>query len=368
MASISFDATTGWWSCRYYAGPDRGRIKKSLCKHPAGWSKSKPPRKPPPEVRDLARPFEEIERRARRGESIPSAALPLEAHVRGYVADFARTHRPNSTRCLTLAADRFLAFCAARKVGTVQGVSPSCCAAWVAARLAEGARPSTVRTERAYLARIWSRGRRLRVVAENPWDAAPVEGARAEATPKHWTAEELVTLIGVLDGWLKDWVVLDANTGLRVSALLGLRWRDVDLGTNRLTVPPELSKGGRPYSVPLTPAANEALARRLAAAGDAGPDAWIFASPRTGRPYSRGNVRSRIGRAVGRAGIRDFGHYCHAIRHSFAVALVDADVSIRVIQALLGHATIRTTEIYARLAAGKAEQVMGGFEIRPRED
>lgn len=366
MASISFDPSTGWWSVRYYAGASKGRVKKPLCKHPGAWSKSRPPssKRPPLEVRRLAEPFEEIERQAKAGMEPAQADTPLGPHVLAYIENYSRAHRENSTRCLRTVAEKFLAYCAARKVAAMQGVTPKLCAEWMEARLSE-VKASTLRTERAYLATIWKVAKRRRVVREDPWEFAPLEAKPEEAAPKFWTTDELVTLISSLDGWLKDWVVLDANTGLRVSALLGLRWKDVDFPGNRIVVPPHLSKGRKAYHVPMTPTANEVLMRRLATAKKSGPEDFIFVNPKTGEPYLRRTVQARIERAVKRCGIRDFGHYCHAIRHSFAVALVEADVNIRVVQSLLGHASISTTEIYAKVAPGKAERIMNNFDISP---
>src|SRR5262245_2188549 len=63
VASIGFDSTTGWWSVRYYAGPEAGRVKKTLCKHPFPWTRARPPRRPPEVAEALAAPFLEAERR-----------------------------------------------------------------------------------------------------------------------------------------------------------------------------------------------------------------------------------------------------------------------------------------------------------------
>lgn len=366
MASITFDASTGWWSIRYYAGRDRPRLKKGLCKHPTAWSKSRPPssKRIPLEVKRLAQPYEELERQARSGFTPVSKSIDLASYVRAYIAEYERGHRENSVSCLKGVTEKFLAFCAARKVKHLGDVSPAVCADWIADRLAE-AKASTVRTERHYLTPIWSRARRRREVTENPWDAAPVNVPIEEPPPKFWTVEELVRLIGEFTDWMRDWIILDCNTGLRVSALLGLRWGDVSFEHNTITLPAELSKGKSAYVVPLNPPANEVLARRWVEAKNTGPQSLIFPSPRESKPFHSRTVFTRIKRAVKRAGVRDFGHYCHALRHSFAVALVDQNVSLRVIQSFLGHKNIRTTERYGNLRPGKAQEVMQGFEIRP---
>jgi integrase len=236
------------------------------------------------------------------------------------------------------------------------------CDEWIAERL-RIAKRSTVVTERGYLAPIWRRARRHRIITENPWEVARVPGKPSEAPPKFWTADELTKLADACEGWLRDWVLLDANTGLRVSALLGLRWGDVSFDDNRLTVPAHLSKSGKPYSVPLSAVANEVLMRRWTRADDTGRDAFIFPGHSKSGTYLRGTVFTRLKFAVAKAGIRDFGHYCHAIRHSFAVAAVRGDVHLRIVQAWLGHSSIRTTEIYAKLAPDASQAAMDGFGI-----
>jgi hypothetical protein len=67
MAPVIFDKTTGWWSIRYYAGPEHGRIKKTLCRHLAAWNRRRPPgaRRPPDLARELTTPYIEAERQAR---------------------------------------------------------------------------------------------------------------------------------------------------------------------------------------------------------------------------------------------------------------------------------------------------------------
>jgi site-specific recombinase XerD len=109
--------------------------------------------------------------------------------------------------------------------------------------------------------------------------------------------------------------------------------------------------------------AGEVLMRRRALARRDADDALVFPGPKTGRAIHRSLVYRRIKTAVRRAGIRDFGHYCHALRHSFAVAHIEKDTHLRVIQDLLGHGSIRSTEIYARATSTKAQEVMERFDL-----
>jgi integrase len=180
---------------------------------------------------------------------------------------------------------------------------------------------------------------------------------------KYWTVDELRKLFAACEGWVRDFAILDANSGLRVSALSGLTWADIDFAGGRIVIPTHLSKSGKSYSVPFTPTAQEVLARRWLEDKSKAPSALIFSGESTGKKIDRGQIWRRLKAAVKRAGIRDFGHYSHALRHSFAVALVGADIKIRVIQDFLGHSSLKTTEIYAKVSPDKAKAEMERFDI-----
>jgi len=366
MASISFDKTSGWWSVRFYAGPELGRVKRTLCKHPLPWVKSRPPKKAPPEVEELARPYVEAERRAKAGEAPPPVGLTIRSYFADYLADYAGRSRPESIRAVRPVLEGFAAWCEGRKVATLAAVSPRLCSEWIAQELGKGLAPKTVRVRRAYLAAAFERARRrLRLIRENPWEAAPVEGRDDEADPKFWSTEELPKLLAALRGWHRDAATLGCNTGIRVTGLLMLQWRDVDLKRETITVRARPgAKVSRPYTIPLTPTASAVLAKRWTLSDDTGPDGLVFPSKgNPQRPFARQVLYSAIKSAVKRAGVRDFGDYCHALRHSTAVALVDKGVDMRVIQAILGHANINTTAIYAKLRPEKAAELMRGMDI-----
>lgn len=366
MASVNFDRSTGWWRCSYFAGPGQGRKIKSLCKHPGSWSKARPPKKPPPEVEELARPYREVERRARAGEAPPPMGLTLADYLNDYLAALRdRTDRPNTLRSVVPACEAFAAWCKERGAVELRHVSPRICSGWLEHERARGLALKTIRTRRAYLRAAFERARkRLRLIAENPWDAATIEGKADEAVILYWTTDELPRLLSALRGWHRDAATLAVNAGLRVTALLMLQWRDVDLARETVTIRARPgAKVRRPYTVPLTPSAAAMLAKRWATADDTGPDALVFPGQIPGRPMQRQVLYTAIKSAVKRSGVRDLGHYCHALRHSCAVALVDQDVPLAVIQGILGHAQVSTTMLYARLRPEKAASLMRGLNI-----
>lgn len=362
MASVSIDKNTRWWSIRYYAGPEAGRVKKTLAKHPTYFPPSKPPKKVPAFVDDLAQKYREIERLAKIGE-VQSRDTDLALYLQKYMQAFALTHKAASSNCLKNAAEKFLAWCKEKEVPTVQAVTVRRCDEWLTFRLTEGAERSTVVTERAYLTPIWTQAHKHRLVPDNPWKLAKVPGKPKEESLKYWTVEELKRLFAVCSGWLRDYAILDANTGLRVGALTGLKWKDVDFAGNKIIVPPELSKSGKSYVVPLSVTANAVLAKRSIEAENTNPNTLIFPSAIKKQVIDRGQIWRRLKAAVKDAGINDFGHYPHALRHSFAVALVSEDVPMRLIQELLGHGSMKTTQVYAKVRPERTREVMDRFDI-----
>lgn len=142
------------------------------------------------------------------------------------------------------------------------------------------------------------------------------------------------------------------GTGLRVSEVCALVIGDVDrqrYGTPMVLV--RHGKGGKSREVPLSGAADRALALYLkerGAEGGAGPDAPMFTNGDGGRL----SVRSmqRLVRRWSTAGGVAARATPHAMRHSYATHLLDAGVDLRSIQELLGHASLSSTQIYTKVS------------------
>jgi integrase/recombinase XerD len=136
--------------------------------------------------------------------------------------------------------------------------------------------------------------------------------------------------------------------GLRVSEITGLRLEQVDLQVGYLTV---RGKGGKERVVPIGRAAREALeayfaeARGRLAAGRNTP--WVFVRAK-GQAISRQTVWKLIKRRAAAAGLRQRVSP-HTLRHSFATHLLHGGADLRVVQTLLGHADVGTTQIYTHV-------------------
>jgi len=136
-----------------------------------------------------------------------------------------------------------------------------------------------------------------------------------------------------------------AFAGLRVSELVALRWRDVDLAAGRLRVVESKTNAGVRY-VELVPVLRDLLAERKASMGKPDPDALVFATTR-GRRRDKDNVRNRVlATAVKRANENlakvdrtplPEGLTLHGLRHTFASLLVALGEDPRHVMGQLGH-------------------------------
>lgn len=148
----------------------------------------------------------------------------------------------------------------------------------------------------------------------------------------------------------RDRAILEVlyGCGLRVSELCGLNLREVLLDDELLRV---LGKGSKERVVPITGVANEVLSAYL--------ELWrpyllgrrvqtdaVFLNRRGGR-LTRQSVHAiceKYGRVVGIDGLHP-----HTLRHSFATHMVEGGADLRVVQELLGHASVATTQIYSHV-------------------
>jgi integrase/recombinase XerD len=144
--------------------------------------------------------------------------------------------------------------------------------------------------------------------------------------------------------------------GLRVSELTGLDLDRVDLPALQVRV---IGKGNRERRVPMGEPARERLHRYIngpRAGWTAGkPTPAVFVSQR-GRRLARESVWRLVRRWAAAAGVR--GHVTpHTFRHSFATHLLEGGADLRVVQALLGHASISTTQLYTHLTGERLREV-----------
>jgi integrase/recombinase XerD len=147
------------------------------------------------------------------------------------------------------------------------------------------------------------------------------------------------------------------GTGARISEAVGLDVDDLDLDEGAVLL---RGKGGKQRIVPLGSYAVAALrdyltASRPALVSTTGAIAAVFLNARGGR-LSRQSAWTILTRAAEQAGIAAEVSP-HTLRHSFATHLLDGGADVRVVQELLGHASVTTTQIYTLVTVEKLREI-----------
>jgi integrase/recombinase XerD len=199
-------------------------------------------------------------------------------------------------------------------------------------------------------------------------------------TPTRWkrlpgvlSPKQMRQLIAAADAdsgrlWLRDRAMLELMyaAGLRASEVGALHLNDYNATLGVLTV---TGKGSKQRLVPIgTPAQVgvqhylEQLRGELSRFGDGRDDRRLLLS-NTGRPLERVAVWQIVRRLARRAGLRHV--HPHMLRHSFATHLLAGGADLRVVQELLGHSDISTTQIYTHVDRSRLREVVRRHHPRP---
>jgi integrase/recombinase XerD len=147
--------------------------------------------------------------------------------------------------------------------------------------------------------------------------------------------------------------LLMLRCGLRVSEVARLRIGDIDWTQQSIRI--EQGKGRKDRIVYLSADALAALRTCLAARPTETPDGFVFWNQkRTHRALSTKGIQKKIERYAKAAGIKAS---CHSLRHTFASNLLEAGAEVISIKELLGHASIQSSERYAKLSNQRVKQV-----------
>jgi integrase/recombinase XerD len=152
------------------------------------------------------------------------------------------------------------------------------------------------------------------------------------------------------------------SSGLRASELCDLKLRDANLQVGCVRV---LGKGMKERIVPLGQAASEAIARYVQEVRpnfDRHKSDRLFLS-RTGKPMERIGLWMLVERHARKAGLLN-SVSPHTLRHCFATHLIGGGADLRIVQELLGHSDISTTQIYTHVDSSRLKAVHGKFHPR----
>ena len=227
------------------------------------------------------------------------------------------------------------------------------------------------------------RGLHAFAMAEGLARSDPARAVRPPAPPRRLPraisipdVARLLQIAGDTPAQRRDRALLELlyGTGARISEAVGLDIDDLDLtgqgGTGGVIATVRLAgKGGRQRIVPVGSYALSALdaylvqARPvLAASGGSGQRSpAVFLNARGGRLTRQGGWGA-LRAAAARAGLAAVSP--HMLRHSFATHLLDGGADVRVVQELLGHASVSTTQVYTLVTVDRLREVYAASHPR----
>ncbi len=200
--------------------------------------------------------------------------------------------------------------------------------------------------------------------------AEPLQSAKPERKlPSTLSVREIQNLLESIPGdqplGRRDKAILELfySSGLRLAELCAakLEWLDIDEGFLRISGKGRKTRMVRVGSSALT-AIKDYLKNERIQLLKPHTSSEIFLSVR-GRPLTPERIRQIVKRRAKMAGI-DSKVYPHLLRHSFATHLLEGGADLRVIQELLGHSDIATTQIYTHVSAKGLKGVHGRFHPR----
>jgi integrase/recombinase XerD len=272
---------------------------------------------------------------------------------------------------------RYLGELAAQGIERLDATSEEHVAAFLAALRRGDATHPPLRASSAARAVVAVRGLHRFAAREGLVEVDAASGVRPPVPPrrlpKALPVDDVLALLeaaGIEDTprGLRDRALLEVlyGTGARISEAVGLAVDDLDIDAAAALLH---GKGGKDRIVPLGSYAERAidaylvrLRPALAARTSGSARGAVFLNTRGGR-LSRQSAWAVLQQAAGRAKL-DEKVSPHTLRHSFATHLLEGGADVRVVQELLGHASVTTTQIYTRVSADHLREVYAAAHPR----
>jgi site-specific recombinase XerD len=190
-----------------------------------------------------------------------------------------------------------------------------------------------------------------RKVSRQEIDLRNLRPREPKSLPNVLSEEEVVKILHSCENAKhKTILMLIYSAGLRLSELISIRKDDLHFASNKIFVKSGKGKKDR-YSL-----LSEKMKQQLQVyIGEYRPRYWLFEG-QTEEQYSVRSVQAILRRAVEKSGVNPFATV-HTLRHSFATHLLERGTDIRYIQEILGHNSVKTTEIYTHITKKGGEQI-----------
>ena len=265
----------------------------------------------------------------------PSAHEVLLSRYCQFIA--LKRYSPNTLKNYRAAFQQFLAYCAARvPLELAKADVLDYLAGRVAAGISETYQNLLINAIKFYYEQVESQPRQYYDI---PRPKRPL------TNPKVLAKEEVKALLQGTDNLKhRAMLMLAYGLGLRPGEVLALT--PVDIDSKRMALYVRGGKGKKDRDLPLPESLLLLLREQFR---QFRPITFLFEGAQPGEPYSERSLQQVVKQAASRAGIsRPIS--LHMLRHSYATHLLEAGTDIRIIQDLLGHSSIKTTEIYTHVA------------------
>lgn len=175
---------------------------------------------------------------------------------------------------------------------------------------------------------------------------------RGRSLPTVWSEGEIESFLDELEG-RRDRALFELlySTGMRVSELTSLDWRDYSVGDRTVQV---TGKGGKERLVPVGPTAAKCL-REYRNTVEDDPESPMFRNSRSDRLTSRG-VRYLVDKYQKQCPVSK-PLSPHVFRHSCATHMLNRGADLKTVQALLGHESLSTTQVYTHVSTDQLKKV-----------
>lgn len=172
---------------------------------------------------------------------------------------------------------------------------------------------------------------------------------RQEKNPEFLTVDKLTRILVKIDKpFVKDITELSFYTGMRLSEATFLKWKNISLSTNTITIGDDSfnTKSRKSRSIPMHPRVKEIIERLKKESKNKKED-YLFRKSGN-QPFTGSYISKQFKKGCRDAGLDESIHY-HSLRHSTGSLLAQKGVSLYTIQKILGHSNPSVTQIYAHM-------------------
>lgn len=190
------------------------------------------------------------------------------------------------------------------------------------------------------------------LIDKNPWNRLETieKIKKPESKREYLTIDEIRSMITTdcPNELVKRAYLFSCFTGLRISDIRNLKWGDVYTENGQTFVSVVMKKTTKPLYIPLSGQALKWMPEK----GDSTFDDYVF-----GNLVNYGNVNENLKKWAEAAGIRKHISY-HTSRHSFATMMLTLGADLYTVSKLLGHSSVKHTQIYARIIDRKKDEAV----------